>query len=446
MSNIPRTQLARSGVVGSTAVKIGFGKLKNKAKRPFLNNEKQSALESELHNEEAEILFSAVTQLRGTAIKLAQALGMETELLPERVREELAKSYHQVPPLNRVLVSKVIQQELGERPAKLFQSFNAEAIAAASLGQVHSAMHEDGTPLAVKVQYPGIHTTIESDMKLLRKLAPGALKLLPKHIRPTKEILDKSISEVEARLREETDYKLEAKNTRWFGEKLKTEGVVVPKVMDDYCSDRVITTELLDGLHLDDWLEQNPSQSVRNLAAQRIHDQFVESVLSLRSVHADPNPGNYLFQADGTIGLIDFGCVKRFSDKFVDNLPGLLASFCEGDLQKILNQYEAIGMEITVADDFDLEAVLSAFRDWLSEPFLSEVYDFKANADYTCRGSDLMKTLSDMPTLEKIQEDFIFFERTVYGLFKVFERMGATVDMRSGWGLPDLKLEELNDE
>ena len=140
MSKLPSTQLARAGVVGSAAMKLGVGKIKTKVKRPFLSESASQRSEEQREDQEAELLFKAITQLRGTAVKLAQMLGMETEVLPERVRQELSKSYHQVPPLNRVLVRKVIQDELGSTPEDLFKEFDSTALAAASLGQVHRAL------------------------------------------------------------------------------------------------------------------------------------------------------------------------------------------------------------------------------------------------------------------------------------------------------------------
>jgi len=438
MSDLPSSQLARSTVVGSTAVKIGLGKLKTKAKRPFLSAADNKAADEDLLDSEADLLFTAITQLRGTAVKLAQFLSMEADLLPERVRNELSKSYHQVPPLNRVLVSKVIEKELGARPEALFKSFDPIAMAAASLGQVHRAELHDGTAVAVKVQYPGIHTTIESDLKLLRKIAPQGMKFLPKHARPPKDVLDHAITEIEARLKEETDYQLEAKNTQWFSENLKIDGIRLPRVFNQFCSDRVITTELLEGLHLEEWLATNPSQSVRNDTAQRLHSLLRETTTVLGRMHADPNPGNYLFNDDGTIGVIDFGCVKDFSDQFVEHLPNLLASICEGDLEHTLKTYDDIGMEFALINDPEIREAMTKFVEWIAHPFMTETFDFKENNDYTAKAHELMQDLSKMPTVEKIQEDFIFFERTSYGLFKLFEQLEATVDLRKGWGLPTL--------
>jgi len=336
MSDLPNTQLSRAGIVGTTAVKIGVGKLKSKVKRPFLDDSAKLAEKAKQEDADAEILFKAITQLRGTAVKMAQMLGMETELLPERIRTELAKSYHQIPPLNRVLVRKVIQEELGEAPENLFREFNTEALAAASLGQVHRAVLNDGQIVAVKIQYPGIHVSIDSDMKLLSKLSASGMKFLPKHRQPNKDVIENTVQEIGDRLREETDYLLEAENTRWFKNNFHLDCIDVPKVFDDYSSSRVITTQMLDGQHLDDWLASNPSQEQRDRAAQLIYDSFIHSTTVLGRTHADPNPGNYLYAKDGRIGLIDFGCIKKFSPRFVENIPTLLRAFYRNELQEIL--------------------------------------------------------------------------------------------------------------
>lgn len=433
MKKIPSSQLARGGIVGSTAMKIGFGKLKTKAKRPFLTEQNKQKSDEQQLDAEADLLFKAITQLRGTAVKLAQMLGMETELLPDRIRDELSKSYHQVPPLNKVLVSKVILNEFGVRPETLFKSFDMNAIAAASLGQVHRAELGNGQQVAVKVQYPGIHVTIESDLKLLSKLATNLPKLSQKARHAKKEIIEASIAEIGDRLIDETNYVLEAENTQWFKQELNIEGVQVPAVYEDFSGERVITTELMDGKHLDDWLEGDPPQAARNKAAQLIYDAFVESSMDLGRLHADPNPGNYLFKPDGSIALIDFGCVKRLDRDFIENLPELLHAFSIADYEKIVAAYAKVGTTLQSGREQDYETVLKPFGEWLSLPFQEASFDFKENSNYTSSGFDLIHKLTEMPSIESVQEDFIFFDRTVYGLFKVFERMQATVFMRDKW-------------
>ena len=296
-AQLPEGRLARAGVAGVTALRIGAGELRHRVKRPFMSQQQRESEQSVLDDKNARLLFEALTQLRGTALKLAQMLGMELDLLPAQYRRELEKSFHQVPPLNRVLVRKVIREEFGKAPEQLFTGFDDIAFAAASLGQVHAAILPDNTNVAVKIQYPGIHVALDSDMNLMRKVALGM---------PNSTIVRQSIDEVHARLQEEVDYRLEAATTRWFRENLKLDGIVVPRIYEDWCSDRVLTTEYCAGTHLDNWLANEPSQALRDQVGQRLYDLFIHSVLKLRRLHADPNPGNYLFRDDGSIALIDF--------------------------------------------------------------------------------------------------------------------------------------------
>jgi len=435
MSKMPRSQLARASVVGSTAMKMGVGKLKGKAKRPFLSEHNRQLEKEKRQHDEAELLFNAISQLRGTAVKLAQLLSMETNLLPKHVLDELSKSYHQVPPLNRVLVRKMITEELGDTPENLFSEFDLQAFAAASLGQVHRAKSAEEQVLAVKIQYPGIHLSIDSDLKLLNKMVHSGVKLLPKHHRPSTAVVEKSILEIGARLIDETDYQLEADNTRWFAKHLSIDGVQVPRVYEQFCSNRIITTEMLGGLHLDDWLAGNPSQVHRDRAAQLIYDLFFTSAIKLGRLHADPNPGNYLFKDNGEISLIDFGCVKQLSRRFSANLPALLHAFSVADLDRIVTAYADVGTTLRGDVHNRYESVLKPLGDWISKPITAPYFDFKENCDYTSSGLELIRDLSEMPGLETVDEDFIFFDRTLYGLFKIFERMQAKVYMRGHWEL-----------
>jgi len=407
MNKIPNSQMARAGVVGTTAMKLGVGKIKNKAKRPFLSAEKRKDAQQSQEDQDAEILFNAITKLRGTAVKLAQMMGMETDLLPDRIQKELSKSYHQVPPLNRVLVQKVILAEFGKNTDQLFEKFDTVAMAAASLGQVHRAEIGKGTSVAVKVQYPGINVTIESDLKLLRKFTSNGVRLLPKHKQPKKQIIDASIDEIGLRLMEETNYQLEAESTRWFHENLGIAGVEVPKVFDEFCTGRVITTQLVEGLHIDDWLRTNPSQALRDKAAQLIYDLFIHSTVELGRVHADPNPGNYLFKKNGELALIDFGCVKKLSKHFTQQLPPLLHAFYLDDVDKIIQAYADIGMHLSPELPANYEQVLRPFGEWLSKPIREPYFDFKEHNDYTSSGLSVIKGLSESPFLETVESHHV---------------------------------------
>ena len=422
MSDIPQGQLSRSAVVGATALKIGINRLQGGA----MSTLGFSDAVGDLDARSAQQLFEAMIKLRGTAVKLAQMLGMESGLLPEGMQKELEKSWHQVPPLNRVLVRKVLVEEFGQSPEKLFAKFDSRAFAAASLGQVHKAQLPDGTPVAVKIQYPGIHVAMQNDLKLLRKLAVGL---------PQRKLASLSVAEIEARLLEELDYNREAQSTEWFRRNIVTDEVTVPAVFSDFSTSRVLTTMLLDGEPLDAWLQNNPQQKVRDAAAQRIYDCFAHCVNDLKRLHADPNPGNYLFQNDGSIALIDFGCTRVLSDRFVSNLPVLLEAYKAQDKEQLRAAFAAFGMSYGDAFDAAYDEVLRPFGVWLTRPLEAEFFDFGRNPGFTSCARELINAMSRIKGIDHIAEEFLFFDRTTYGLCKIFERLGAKVRMRHHWEL-----------
>lgn len=421
---IPEGKWTRASIVGSTALKVGLREVQHKVKRPFLSAERQQEAKQEVDDHNARQLFAALTQLRGTALKAAQMLSMEVELLPERYRHELEKSFHQVPPLNRVLVRKAIVDQFGKPPEHLFATFDSQAFAAASLGQVHAATLPDGTPVAVKIQYPGIHVAMDNDMLLLRKLARGL---------PNADIAQQSLLEIQARLREEVDYLHEAQATEWFRAHLALTGVSVPQVFAQWSGERILTTQYLSGKHLDAWLATQPSQAIRDKAAQHLYDTLVYSTRTLKRLHADPNPGNYLFHDDGSVSLIDFGCVKQLSDTFVDTLPSLLNAFARNDADAVFAAYRQLDMEHTAAPDDFYAKALQPFGEWVSRPMQEETFDFGKHRDYTSQAREIIQNLAKASGLNKVADEFVFFDRTVYGLCKIFERMGAKVRIREHW-------------
>ena len=424
MNDLPKGTFARTSVAGLATAKVGAKHLKSLAKRPFLSAKDQHEEKGRLEDETARILFQTFSQLRGTALKLAQMVSMETELLPESYRRELSKSYHQVPPLNRTLVRKALIQELGAPPEKLFASFDAQAFAAASLGQVHAAQSHEGESLAVKVQYPGIAVTIDNDVRLLRGLLRTA---------PQSDILLQGLREVHERLREEVDYEHEAASCEWFRNHTKLPGIVIPRVFPATSTARILTTERLQGLHLTQWLETGPSQEERDHAAQGLYDHFVHSVYELHRLHADPNPGNFLFKPNGSIGVIDFGCTRTLSSQFSTLLLSLLTGYLKEDRDQVLQGYCALGMlhehQKNENEEF-YEAILKPFGKWISRPLLENTYDFGNHEGYATEGVALARKMMRHFRFRSMSEEFVFVDRTYHGLFQIFEKMSARVHLR----------------
>ncbi|MBU2453840.1 MAG: AarF/ABC1/UbiB kinase family protein, partial [Proteobacteria bacterium] len=305
---IPKSKITRTISSGKIAVKMGTNHLGFLIKKPFLSKENQTISQEKKDVKNARILFNGLSLLRGTALKAAQMLSLESDMIPETIRKELEKSYNQVPPINRALVRKIITNNFNAPPENIFESFEATAFAAASLGQVHHARSKDGEDLAVKIQYPDISQTISNDIRLLKTV----LRPLPEYA-----IIKIALEEIHDVLLDETDYEKEGKNIEYFSQNLKNDRVSIPELYSDLTTKNVLSMSFMKGMMLNRWLETRPGRKDRTIIAQTLHDIFIEGFYKLKQIHADPNPGNFIIMDDLKIGLIDFGCVRSFDDEFI---------------------------------------------------------------------------------------------------------------------------------
>ncbi len=429
---LPIGKFKRASHFSFTAAKVGLNHLAHFSKRPFLSAQQTKANLDNINTKNANSIFKMMSYLRGTALKVAQILSMESDFLPLSYQEELAKSYHQVPPLNRALIRKVMMQALGDAPENIFSAFESQAFAAASLGQVHKAQLSNGDELAIKVQYPGIAKTIQSDIQMVKAL-----------IKPLKDsdMIIPLLKEIELRLLEEVNYEQEAKNITWFANHIALKNIIVPKVYNQWTSENLLCMQLLQGEHLKAWLKHNPSQQQRNHYAQTIYDLYIHSVFELNCFHADPNPGNYLFCDKDKLGLIDFGCIKQLEPLFCRNLSKLYKAIVHQKPEAVIAIYDELNMlKNSSGNNISTEyfqEVLKPFNDWVSLPFKSETFDFAAHTGYARQGFKAMDKLRTERNNKNgyiiMHPDFVFTDRTLYGLYKIFEEMGATVRLQNNW-------------
>ncbi len=422
---LPTSKLQRGKVVGKTLLKIGATKSKTVLKRTFSMKNKED-LQEEMHEDVAKAIFDALGELKGLSVKIAQQVALGMPFLPPTYLEQMQKSFHQIPPINRALIRKIVKSELGEYPEKCFETFDNVAFGSASLGQVHLATLGD-EKLAVKIQYPGIQKSIDSDFSILhfglKRVAKGKNVA---HI----------IQEVRERIHEEVDYEIEAKNSNFFLENMKMEGIVIPRVYDGYSTKHLITSSYIEGQTFDEMLLSNPVQEVLNRYAQLIYDSYYYSIYKLQTIHADPNPGNFIFMDDGKVGMIDFGCVKRVEDSFLRQYNRLHLSLLDGiSDEEVLEQYIELGM----IDGDSKEAQLTFYKETI-KPFdamyidilRGDSYDFRENSDFSKKGFDLVLEVQkkQFEAIHKINQEFIFLDRTLLGFYGMFERMGAKIDTR----------------
>lgn len=424
-TDCPTSKFRRAMTGGKTAAKVGKKVLSYYAKSPFLSKEKKEHAKEKAASESAHALFQGLSLLKGTALKMAQQLSLESDVLPEAVCKELSKAYHQVPPINKALVRQVIQSGLGKSIEETFSKFDPTAFAAASLGQVHYAEDKENQKLAVKLQYPGISKTIKNDVSILRHMLMPMLK---------KEQLIPTIEEIAQRLYEETDYIQEADNISFFSEHLKHRGVRVPDVISDLSSKTVLTTTLMSGKPLDQWIQDNPPQKDKDHIARQLQSIFIKSLYELRCIHADPNPGNFIIADDLTIGLVDFGCIKKLSPEFVEKYRQIALAAAYNDGQRHFDLMIETGL---LPEDLNSSAkehifiVSENIQQWFGALSKEETFDFKTQPDFILQGKKVMKQSRDLRKYFKVNPDFLFLDRTRYGLIRIFEMLGAKLSFRN---------------
>ena len=372
--------VTRSAVAGLAVARAGIAHLSHKVQthaRAFTSSEAQLQAARTQHEAAlGRILFTALNQLKGTALKAAQLLSMELGFLPDSMRDELARAHYQVTPLNRALVLKLMRQEFGQGPQALYQHFDAHAFAAASLGQVHAATLANGEAVAVKLQYPGMAAAMGSDLSLLRSLLPAVCRSLD--TQPSTRLIAQVMADIEHKLMQELDYLQEAEQLIWFGQQLASfAALVVPQPIMARTTRRVLTMQRLEGLHLNEWLATQPRQAERDYFGQLLWDAFVHCTFTLRRLQADPHPGNYLFMADGRLGLLDFGCTHALSEDFCAGLStawsALLRQPCATDtLQQAYVQMRLVAPSLS-AHDFrtQLMPALAELQHWQRLPLPS---------------------------------------------------------------------------
>jgi len=277
------------------------------------------------HLETAEQVFELMGGMKGAIMKLGQMASILGDSLPEQYAQALQGLQQSAPPMTFELASGVIEQELGRSPDAIFAEFSRQPVAAASIGQVHRARLDDGTEVAVKVQYPGVDVAIRADLDNMFLLTNAARMMAP-GIDP-----EGLVGELKARMLDELDYRREAANQAEFAAAYEGHPWVrIPAVFPEHSAGRVITSQWVSGRSFYDVLE-GPAEE-RNRAGEQLFRFFVGSVGALRFFNADPHPGNYFFAPDGGIWFLDFGMVKRFSPEIPDRLRQQVEALRSGDV------------------------------------------------------------------------------------------------------------------
>jgi predicted unusual protein kinase regulating ubiquinone biosynthesis (AarF/ABC1/UbiB family) len=411
--------MARLGAAGAGAVgRSSLGELRKLGAGP----ERRAAIDAEVRETNAERIAEVLAELRGPLLKVGQILSQQAHTLPEPYVRRLARLQRSAPPMHGTLARLRLRDELGRPPEEVFERFEREPFAAASLGQVHRARLASGEELAVKIQYPGIERSIEADFQVLERLL-GLAGWSASHPE-----LAPVLEEVRRHLDEETDYVREADALEEMARGLAgDERFRVPRVHRRLSTRKVLTMERLEGMHADELLRSGASQEERDRLATRLLELFFFQTMRLGFFQADPHPGNFLFLEDGTIGLLDFGCTKRLDRAFVDAHQHLYRIPVE-DVSALTEAYERFGLLDPASDRYEKQLELLLLMQRLDAGRYHENRPFDFGDPALLR--ELSLCLREQLQVGLAHPEFALYMRTKLGLYALFHQLGARVSCR----------------
>ena len=402
----------RTLVTAKLASKMGL----NMARRQLAGPGASAVVDAKAAREAAEELVGKLDQLKGLVMKVGQMASYLPGALPAEAQEVLTRLQAQSTAMEFDRVAEVIEADLGGSVDSLFEDFEREPFAAASIGQVHRARLA-GRPVAVKVQYPGIEDVLKSDLSTVGLIAKVSTFGLPMDGKAL-------VEELESRILEECDYELEARHQTEIAGLLRDDpNARVPEVLFDRSSRRVLTTELVNAMRFEE-LVAHGSREAKDRAGETIFHNCWRGLFVHGLYNGDPHPGNYLFDADGKVTFLDFGCVRRFERPFVETWKAFARGVLDDDRARFPERMTATGLVGTQRGyDWDYQWEITRY---LYRPFIEVEPYFTYTDEYVRESYGLM--IFDNPNQRKTAcpPEWLLLNRLQWGLNAVLAKLGAT--------------------
>jgi predicted unusual protein kinase regulating ubiquinone biosynthesis (AarF/ABC1/UbiB family) len=375
---------------------------------------------------EASALASVLGNLKGPLMKVAQLMATVPDLLPPEYAAELQKLQSDAPPMGWAFVKRRMQAELGADWQSRFAEFEHHPAAAASLGQVHRARSLNGALLACKLQYPDMQSAVEADLAQLEWLL--AIRRRLDAAIDTTEIG----KEIGARMREELDYRREAKHVALYRTMLdRVDSVRVPRAWPELSTGRLLTLDWLEGSRM--LAHKNAPLAVRNVLATAMFTAWWFPFSRFGVIHGDPHLGNYtVFERDGApagINLLDYGCIRVFPPTFVRGVVDLYHGLLNGDDDLVVRAYETWGFRRLSRDLID---TLNIWARFIYAPLLDDrvrtIADGVAPSEYGRREAFRVHQALKRKGPVTVPREFVFMDRAAIGLGAVFLHLRAELN------------------
>ena len=406
-------------------MKVGANYIKHTAQKAVNINVDSD----ELDRKNADELFKLMSQLKGSALKIAQMMSMDNGMLPKSFAQKFALAQNSAMSLSAPLVINTFKKYIGKTPTEIFDTFNVHAIHAASIGQVHEAT-KNGKKLAVKLQYPGVADSIHSDINMVKPLFLRFIGIKEKDVKHYFE-------EFEERLIEECDYEKELQYAVEIGDWSKDiPNVIIPKYYKDLSAKKILTMEWIDAKPLQYFIDNEKDQDKKNKIGQALLDFLHTSIHEHQRFHADPHPGNFLVTDDCKLVVLDFGCVKTIPKDFYNFYFSLVRDDVFNDKDKLRKCLVGLDMlretDNKETEDLFFNTAVRAIQN-MSKPMRSDVFYFGDSSffdELQSHGEEIFKNKDfRKPNAIRGSKDSIYLHRAFYGLYSILYKLNATVNI-----------------
>jgi aarF domain-containing kinase len=427
--SIPKSTLARSAELLKLAAKVGGKEIKHRFQQVSEKVQENSPSQLSKQIEQVKVMVDSLGRLKGAAMKIGQLVSMDFgDLFPPEVRSILEQLQNQSPHFLEIQeIKKILQKELNSN-FDLLSELSEKPIAAASIGQVHTAFYQ-GRKIVLKIQYPHIDKSIDSDLTILQGVLQALLSVARK-----KMDLTPIFDEMKVIFSRETNYLLELKNLKHYQEIFASHSdYIVPQAIDELCTERVVAMNFEEGVTLREWIRQTNDLKEKESMGSKILDLYLIEYFQNAFVQSDPNPANFLVNSKNQLVLLDLGAVRSFEKSFVVDYVELMNCVHSLDRPASIFQSEKMGFldsreKIDTKNLFYemLRSSLCAF-DEDRQPF-----DFNDRA-YFKHSQNVSQDFSRLSEFTPPPSKLIFLHRKLVGIFGLLKDLGLKVDLRSYW-------------
>jgi predicted unusual protein kinase regulating ubiquinone biosynthesis (AarF/ABC1/UbiB family) len=444
-SRITTGRYGRLARLGRLSARLWSSWAGAKVRRLFASKERRARYDEERRKRDAAAVTETMGQMKGAVMKLGQMLSFVSDSIPAEYQTALESLQASAPPMDFALIRDVAEGEFGKPLERMFARFDEKPLAAASIGQVHRAQLPSGEEVVVKIQYPGVAEAIQADLANVAFLHRIAALFYP--AMEPKPI----IAELRGRVLEELDYINEAKNQRAFYDLYEGHPFIrIPKVFESHSTARVLTSEYVEGRRYDDI--RNSDDETRARFAEALYRFVFGSIIRYGVFNGDPHPGNYLYDDQGRVVFLDYGCVKYFPEPMLRNWLALIEAHIDENPEAFREQIVELGF-LEHGSPVTAETIYDYFG-YIYRPFKFDE-EFEYTSEYSEQTSALMLKpegpFEKLPKQLNLPADFLFVNRIQWGVVSILTQLNASenwyrIHREFGAGAPaSTELGEQND-